>query len=122
MYSVKRRLASFCFSFLGLWNIGAACAQTIYLDITNPNFQKIPIAVPDFKYMSSDQTQLARQMAECSQTILISRGFPILDPKGFLEDPQKMGLDASQINFPRLETIWAQTFWPAAPTRSRAIR
>ncbi len=77
-----------------------ASAQTIYLDITNPNFKRIPIAVPDFKYMSSDQTQLARQMSEVlSHDLDISGVFQLLDPRGFPGDPQSVGLEASQINF-----------------------
>lgn len=89
-----------CFLFWGTVGLQGAYAQTIYLDITNPNFQRIPIAIPDFKYMSPEQTQLARQMRDVlSNDLNLSGVFRSLDPKGFLEDPQKMGLIASDINF-----------------------
>jgi TolB protein len=101
MYSVKRGLASFCLFFIGIFGLlGVASAQTIYLDITKPSFQRIPIAVPDFKYMSQEQTQLAREMSDVlSNDLNISGVFRPLDRKGFLEDPQTMGLDVSEIKF-----------------------
>jgi TolB protein len=62
--------------------------------------QKIPIAVPDFKYMSPEQVQLARDMSEVlSNDLNISGVFRPLDRRGFLEDSQVMGVDASQIKF-----------------------
>ena len=62
--------------------------------------QRIPIAVPDFKYMSPEQTQLAREMSEVlSNDLNLSGVFRPLDPKGFLENPQAIGLEASEIKF-----------------------
>lgn len=102
MYHVRSRLAFFCFFlFLGTCGLlGVASAQTIYLDITKPSFQRIPIAIPDFKYMTPEQTQLAREMSDLlSNDLNISGVFRPLDRKGFLEDPQSMGLEASEIKF-----------------------
>jgi TolB protein len=100
MYLVKRRLA-FCFLLLGIFGLwGVASAQTIYLDITKPSFQRIPIAVPEFKYLSPEQTQLAKEMSDVlANDLNISGVFKPLDRKGFLEDPQVMGLDAQAIKF-----------------------
>ncbi len=105
MVAAKRRLLFLCcLLFLGAVGVRAAFAQTIYLDITNPNFKKIPIAIPDFKY-TSGQTQLAHQMAALlTRDLEISGVFQPLDPKGFPGDPQQIGLSASQINF----QTWAQ--------------
>ena len=78
-----------------------AYAQRIYLDITQPTFQRLPIAIPDFKYRAPVQTGLAREMAETLSADLDYSGvFRPLDPRGFLEDPQAMGLTAGEINFP----------------------
>ncbi len=90
------------FFFLGTFgSLGVASAQTIYLDITKPSFQRIPIAVPDFKYLSPEQTQLARETSDVlANDLNISGVFRPLDQKGFLEDPQTMGLEASAIKFP----------------------
>jgi TolB protein len=68
--------------------------------VTPSGTQRVPIAVPDFKYMSPEQTQLAREMSDVlSNDLNISGVFRPLDPKGFLENPQAMGLEASQIKF-----------------------
>ena len=70
-------------------------------DITGAHFERLPIAVPDFKYMSSEQTQLAREMADTLRSDLDFSGVcRSLDPKGFLEDPQTMGMNAGEIKFP----------------------
>ena len=77
-----------------------ASAQVVDLNINRPTFQRIPIAVPDFKYMSPEQTQLAREMSDVlSNDLNLSGVFRPLDPKGFLENPQAMGLEASEIKF-----------------------
>ena len=50
--------------------------------------------------MSPEQTQLAREMSDVlSNDLNISGVFRPLDRKGFLEDPQAMGLEASEIKF-----------------------
>ena len=78
----------------------AASGEIVELHIHGPSFQRIPIAVPDFKYMSPEQTQLAREMSDVlSNDLNLSGVFRPLDPKGFLENPQAMGLEASEIKF-----------------------
>ncbi len=80
---------------------GTARAQRVYIDITQPSFERIPIAIPDFKRQSAEQSQLARDMGETLANDLDYSGlFRPLDPKGFLEDPQAMGLTAAEIKFP----------------------
>ena len=80
--------------------IGSACAQRVYIDITQPNFARIPIAIPDFKRQTAEQAQLAREMGETLANDLDYSGlFRPLDPKGFLEDAQAMGLTAADIKF-----------------------
>ncbi|HYA41678.1 MAG TPA: Tol-Pal system beta propeller repeat protein TolB [Syntrophobacteraceae bacterium] len=76
-------------------------AEEVPTLIINPSaIQRIPIAVPDFKYVSREQTQLAREMSDLlSNDLNISGVFRPLDPMGFLEDPQAMGVDTAQIKF-----------------------
>jgi TolB protein len=98
-----------CWSWLWLFLVlplsvaglsGSARAERYELDLTNPNFQRIAIAIPDFKYLSSEQTQLARDMGETLANDLDFSGiFRPLDPRGFLENPQTMGLNAQEIKF-----------------------
>ena len=57
-----------------------ASAQVVDLNINRPTFQRIPIAVPDFKYMSPEQTQLAREMSDVlSNDLNLSGVFRPLD-------------------------------------------
>ncbi len=85
---------------LGIWP-AEAHGQRVRLDITGAGVQRIPIAVPDFKFLSSEQTQLAREMASMLAGDLDFSGvFNPLDPRGFLEDPQSMGLTPETIKFP----------------------
>ena len=78
-----------------------AGAQKIEIDITKPGFQRIPIAIPDFKFQTAEQPQLAREMGELLSADLDFSGlFMPLDPRGFLEDPQSMGVTAGDIKFP----------------------
>jgi TolB protein len=88
--------------FLALILLGftQTASAVVELEISPSAIQRIPIAVPDFKYMSPEQSQLAREMRDVlSNDLNISGVFRPLDRKGFLEDPQTMGLEASQIKF-----------------------
>ncbi|MGV8073601.1 MAG: Tol-Pal system beta propeller repeat protein TolB [Syntrophobacteraceae bacterium] len=82
-----------------IWN--SPVYGVIDLTITGPGFQRVPIAIPNFKYLSPEQPQLAREMGEALANALDNSGvFNPLDPKGFLEDPQTMGVNVGEIKFP----------------------
>jgi len=88
---------------------GIVHAQRVVIDITKPSFERIPIAVPDFKYLTPDQTQLAREMGEALASDLDYSGiFRPLDPRGFLEDPQSMGVTDRDIKFPDWRKLGAE--------------
>lgn len=85
-----------------------ALADRVNIDITGPGFQRLPIAIPDFKIQGSEQSQLAHEMGEALASDLDYSGiFRPLDPKGFLEDPQTMGLTAGDIKFPAWQRLGA---------------
>jgi TolB protein len=92
-----------------LWDwSGTGWAERVYIDITQPSFERIPIAIPDFKRQSAEQSQLARDMGEILANDLDYSGlFRPLDPKGFLEDPQSIGLTAADIKFPNWRRLGA---------------
>lgn len=93
---------------IAVFGPGFAYAQRIDIDITKPTFQRISIAIPDFKFQSPEQTQLAREMAETLATDLDYSGiFNPMDPKGFIEDPQTMGMSAGEIKFPEWRRLGA---------------
>src|SRR5512147_2333436 len=89
----------------GLAALGAAAradaAERVYIDITQPFFQRLPVAVPDLKVMTGGDVQVAKDGATTlARDLELSGLFRPLDPSGFLEDPQKMGLTEADINFP----------------------
>ena len=89
-----------------VWTVPARAEERVYIDITQPFFQRLPVAIPDFKYLTSNQTQLSREMATTLAKDLDFSGlFRPLDPAGFLEDSQKTGLTVTDLNFP----VWRRT-------------
>ena len=85
-----------------------APAARYYIDITSPYFKKIPVAIPEFKILSQGRTEkeiaLTNKLKKSLPDILIHDLefcglFRILSPKGFLIDPQKMGVKTKEINF-----------------------
>jgi TolB protein len=79
----------------------AAAAERVYIDITQPFFKRIPVAVPDLKILGGGEAQVAREAGSTlAKDLELSGLFRPLDPSGFLEDPQKMGLTEADINFP----------------------
>ena len=74
----------------------------IYIDINSPLQEKIPIAVPAFRYEGGDiaNQPLAKNMAEVLSNALSFSGlFQILNPAVFLQDPAKMGIEKEEIKF-----------------------
>ena len=99
IFKTVRILSVLLLAFI-LLGFAQTSSALVELEISPSAIQRIPIAVPDFKYMSPEQTQLARDMSDVlSNDLNISGVFRSLDRKGFLEDPQAMGLEASQIKF-----------------------
>ena len=74
----------------------------IYIDINSPLQEKIPIAVPAFRYEAGDVAgqPLAKNMADILSNALSFSGlFQLLDPAVFLQDPDKMGMEKEEIKF-----------------------
>ncbi len=77
----------------------AQAEERTYLDITDPSFRKIPVAVPGF-HTDGGGGGLSEELVLVTRKDLeISGIFHVLDPRGFLVDPQKIGLTTSEINF-----------------------
>jgi TolB protein len=99
IFRIAETFSALLLAFILLGSAQSALA-VVDLEINPSAIQRIPIAVPDFKYMSPEQTQLAREMSDVlSNDLNISGVFRPLDPRGFLENPQAMGVDAAQIKF-----------------------
>lgn len=94
--------------------VAPVLADRAEIIITNSAFERIPIAIPHFKTLG-EQPQMSREMAEMLANDLDFSGiFRPLDPKGFLEDPQTMGLTAGEIRFPDWKRLGADYMVRAA--------
>lgn len=101
--------------FLVLFTVaGVLCShsrafpQRYYIDITSPYMKKLPIAIPEFKAIrapgrnlkTGDFYRLKKELPELLTKDLQFCGlFKVLNPGGFLVNPQKSGLTTKQINF-----------------------
>ncbi|GLI33431.1 Tol-Pal system beta propeller repeat protein TolB [Desulforhabdus amnigena] len=98
-FSIKWTGSFLALILLCAWTV-VARAERVTIDITQPAFERIPIAIPDFKFQTAGQPQLAREMGETLSSDLDYSGvFRPLDPRGFPEDPQTMGVTAGDIKF-----------------------
>ena len=82
-----------------------------YIDIRNPFLRKIPLAVPLFRTPndSAREADSARKAVELLAGSLDFTGyFKIMDRSGFLFDPQKSGVAATDINFQNWTVIGAE--------------
>lgn len=108
-FSVAMWTCFFVVMFLLLGRATSAQAERVIIDFTQPNFERLPIAIPDFKRQSPEQAQLAHEMSEAlSRDLDYSGVFRSLDPRGFLEDPQAMGMTAGEIKFPEWRRLGAE--------------
>lgn len=83
------------------WLFGSpAVAQRVYIDINQPSFEQLPVAIPDFKRQSDPIPQLAGELPRrLSDDLDFSGIFHTLDPRGFLTDAQALGVDQAGIRF-----------------------
>jgi TolB protein len=70
------------------------------IDFFDPNFRPYPMAISDFKDMSSG----AKDLVETGQEVLrsdlgIAGVFKLIDPRSFIADPKQEGLSGASINF-----------------------
>ncbi|MCX8011892.1 MAG: hypothetical protein N3A64_01880, partial [Desulfobacterota bacterium] len=86
------------------------CLAAQQVDVTNPG-ALFPIAIPKFKNLDGkpDPYNISGQMAEIISNDLAFTGlFRILDSGSFLEDSQKSGITADDIDFQSWMVIGAQ--------------
>jgi TolB protein len=95
----------------GLLALGGSgqAADRVYIDITQPSFERLPIAVPSFKWDNQEASAVSTEAAEAlSRALDFSGLFRPLDPRGFLDDPQQMGIALEEIQFPVWRRLGAE--------------
>ena len=102
-YSWTRSISLFGFMIIALtiFQVRPAGGR-IYIDINSPLQEKIPIAVPAFRFEGVDVTglPLSQNMADILSNALSFSGlFQLLSPAVFLQDPDKMGIAKEEIKF-----------------------
>ncbi|SMC18089.1 TolB protein [Desulfacinum hydrothermale DSM 13146] len=84
------------------WPHQGVAAERVYIDITQPNFVRLPIAVPDLQEADSSTQGLGTLLASVVANDLDLSGlFRVLDPKGFLGPEAAPGVTAAEIRFDR---------------------
>ncbi len=96
---------------VGLWGLADASAWArVYIDINAPYARQFPVAVPAMKALGQGTGhEVAQELSEVLQSDLEFCGlFRLLDPQGFLEDPQRAGLTAAETDFQSWSMIGAE--------------
>lgn len=90
----------------------AFCEQSYdYIDITDPGFQKTPIAIPVFKAIThgpKEQKICEEASALLSDTLEFIGYFKLIDRDAFLTDPESMGVKQEDIQFKNWTVIGAE--------------
>ena len=88
----------------------AAHAVDEFIDI-HPFLKKIPLAIPDFKPLETDEAtgQTAAEARDLTaETLAFTSYFKLIDHAAFLDDPKTSGLTARSINFRNWTIIGAE--------------
>lgn len=83
----------------------------VYIDIDSPAFQKLPIAIAEFKPLRSvvGQSDLPVWFADAlSRDLLLTGYFNVIDRRAFLEDPSQAGITEEGTRFGDWATIGAE--------------
>ncbi|MEA2060637.1 MAG: Tol-Pal system beta propeller repeat protein TolB [Thermodesulfobacteriota bacterium] len=82
-----------------------------YININNPFIRKIPLAVPEFKTITSgnQEAELGRRAREIMGHALDFTGYiKVMDPKAFLSSPAETGISKSEVVFKAWTSIGAE--------------
>jgi len=85
----------------------AVLAQRLVIDVSNPNFRPLPLAIPAFRADPAAQAEAAEMAEVLRRDLLLSGLFDLLDPKSFLAAPDE-GLAAPFIKFGRWSDVGAE--------------
>jgi len=105
-----KHLAALSLFLVCLFHSGPAYGK-VYIDIDSPAFQKLPIAIADFKPLRSvvAKSDLPVWFADAlSRDLLLTGYFNVIDRRAFLEDPGQAGITEEGTRFGDWSTIGAE--------------
>ena len=105
-----KHLAAVSLFLVCLLHHGQALGK-VYIDIDSPAFQKLPIAIVDFKPLRSahGKSDLPAWFADTlSRDLLLTGYFNVIDRRAFLEDPDQAGITEEGTRFGDWSTIGAE--------------
>jgi TolB protein len=105
-----KHLAALSLLVVCLFHNGPASAK-VYIDIDSPAFQKLPIAIADFKPLrpAVGKSDLPVWFADTlSRDLLLTGYFNVIDRRAFLEDPGQAGITEEGTRFGDWSTIGAE--------------
>jgi len=79
---------------------GLPATAKVYIDINAPTLRRIPLAVPALRHEGGAVGDAPTEIAQAIRSDLgITELFDLLDPRGYLEDPQRASLQPSTASF-----------------------
>ena len=87
----------------------SAPADKVFIDLNAPSVRRLPLAVPVLRQGSGDTGTACVSIAETLRSDLGAASlFDVLDPKGYLEDPQRAALQPDASSFETWRTVGAE--------------
>jgi TolB protein len=105
-----KHLATLSLFLVCLFRGGPANGK-VYIDIDSPAFQKLPIAIADFKPLrfAHGKSDLSGWFADAlSRDLLLTGYFNVIDRRAFLEDPGQAGITEEVTRFEDWSSIGAE--------------
>lgn len=79
---------------------GSAAQAKVYIDINAPTLRRYPLAVPALRREAGDVGQAHAEIARVLRSDLgLTELFEVLDPRGYLEDPQRAPIQPDAVSF-----------------------
>ena len=91
----------------------------IVIRIDNPNFRPYPIAIPEARLLSKGTSDEAQQITRTLRWCMaLAPTFKVLNPEGYLANPDKEGLVAASIKFSDWLSVGAEGLLKAGVTQT----
>lgn len=98
----------------------SAPADKVFIDLNAPSVRRLPLAVPVLKQGTTDAATASVVLAETLRADFgASSLFEVLDPKGYLEDPQRAPLQPEASSFETWKTVGAEALVKGRVDRDR---